>query len=234
MTPFLAAKWKYVAMINYAIDPAVLEPFIPRGTELDLWKGEAYISLVGFMFLDTYVKGYSIPFHRNFEEVNLRFYVKKKEDGRRGVVFIKEIVPRWAIAFVARQLYNENYVALPMKHRIEQQGTQISVEYQWKFEGEWHKIGLKSQVEPQFPSEGSEAEFISEHYWGYNIQKDGGTIEYQVQHPRWRIWEPAICEVSVDVPRFYGEPFAPFLKKKPASAFLAEGSEVVVFNASFG
>lgn len=227
--PFLSAKWKHLVMINYEIDPSVLAPFVPQGTELDLWNGKAYVSLVGFMFLDTYVKGYAIPFHRNFEEVNLRFYVKKNADGRRGVTFIKEIVPRWGIAYIARRLYNENYVALPMKHHIQELPTGISAEYAWKFKDKWQKIGLQCQGDSYFPSVGSEEEFITEHYWGYSLQHDGGTMEYEVKHPQWRLWKAEQYEVAVDVESLYGSTFAPFLKRKPTSSFLAEGSDVQVF-----
>ena len=113
--PFLTAEWRYVAMLNYEIDPAILHTYLPRRTELDSWNGKTFVSMVGFLFLKTRVLGLPIPFHQNFEEINLRFYVRRKtEEGwRRGVVFIKEIVPRAAIALTARWLYNENYVALP-------------------------------------------------------------------------------------------------------------------------
>lgn len=213
-------------MVNYEIDPSILSPFIPKGTEIDLWNGKAYISLVGFMFLNTRVLGYSIPFHRNFEEVNLRTYVKRGD--QRGVVFIKEIVPRWAIAYLARCLYNENYIALPMNHLIIE--NPFHVEYQWKFNGKWQKIGVDCKGEPQAISEGSEVEFITEHYWGYTTQANGETKAYQVEHPKWRVWEVIHCEVDVDV-KNYDPLFAPFLKKPPSSTFLAEGSAIKVFRS---
>jgi len=228
---FLSAKWKNLVMINYEIDPSVLSSFIPKGTQLDLWNGKALISLVGFMFLDTYVHGVSIPFHRNFEEVNLRFYIKynSPEGEHRGVAFIKEIVPRWGIAWLARLLYNENYVALPMRHLVEDQHSQIKAEYQWKFNGTWQKISVRCQGNPRLPLPGSEAEFITEHYWGYSSQRDGETLEYQVKHPHWRIWEVDHCEMAVDIKNLYGSQFVPFLERQPVSSFLAEGSEVTVF-----
>ena len=117
---FLTGEWRYLAMLNYRVDAALLEPFVPHGTTLDDWQGTTYVSLVGFLFRDTRVLGVPIPLHRDFEEVNLRFYVRREADGevRRGVTFIKEIVPRPAIATVARLAYNEPYVALPMRHSI--------------------------------------------------------------------------------------------------------------------
>lgn len=227
---FLSAKWQHLVMINYEIDPSILIPFIPKGTQLDLWNGIAYISLVGFMFLDTRVNVFSVPFHRNFEEVNLRFYVKKttQEGERRGVVFIKEIVPRWGLAYLARRLFHENYISLPMSHLIEQQSEQITVTYNWRFNKQWQHIQLAAHGEPYYPSKGTEAEFITEHYWGYSKQRNGETFEYEVQHPPWRIWEGDHYKVEVDTENLYGPTFAPYLKKPPISAFLAEGSGVLV------
>src|SRR6185503_10721641 len=111
------AGWRKLVMANYAVDPSALAPYLPYKTEIDLWQGTCYVSLVGFMFVDTAVMGVKIPFHVNFEEVNLRFYVRYRDQGewKRGVVFIKEIVPRAALAFVANTLYNENYETMPMR-----------------------------------------------------------------------------------------------------------------------
>jgi uncharacterized protein YqjF (DUF2071 family) len=94
MKPFLTASWRYLAMLNYVVDPRIIAPLVPPGTEIDLENGESFISVVGFLFLDTRLLGLRIPLHRNFEEVNLRFYVRRKsaETWRRGVVFIRALV----------------------------------------------------------------------------------------------------------------------------------------------
>ncbi len=229
--PFLTAEWKHLAMLNFEIEPAVLAPYVPAGTELDLWDGRHLISVVGFLFLKTRVFGVPIPFHRDFEEVNLRIYVKRKaEDGwRRGVVFIKEIVPRAAIAYTARKLYNEPYIALRMAHRIEETSGSIqSAEYSWRFRGRRNSLRLTVSSEAQLLESGSEAEFITEHYWGYNAQKDGSTLEYRVEHPRWRVYDTVDAELDCNVAALYGEQFCAGLNRKPSSAFLAEGSAVTV------
>ena len=100
---FLTAEWRKLAIINYEVNPEILEKYLPNGVELDFWDGKCLISVVGFMFLNTQLLGISVPFHRNFEEVNLRFYVKKWENQqwKRGVVFIKEIVPKKALSIIA-------------------------------------------------------------------------------------------------------------------------------------
>ena len=230
---FLTAEWRHLVMLNYEVAPEILAPYTPAGTELDVWNGRHYVSVVGFLFLHTRVRGFSIPFHRDFEELNLRFYVRRKaEDGwRRGVVFIKEIVPRPAIAFVARNFYNENYVALPMSHRIERDSDTIkSVAYHWRFRGADHFVKLATRGVAGPLAEGSEPEFIAEHYWGYARQRDGGTMEYRVEHPRWRFWETESSELRCAVAELYGAKFSKYLSRPPASAFLAEGSAVKVFS----
>ena len=233
--PFLSAEWRYLAMLNYEIDPAVLAPFVPRGTELDSWQSQTFVSMVGFLFENTRVMGLPIPFHQNFEEINLRFYVRRKaEEGwRRGVVFVKEIVPRVAIALVARWLYNENYVALPTGNVIcrADDGTKNieSVKYYWIFNRRAQFIELATRGEPRAFVEASQEEFITQHYWGYSAQKDGGTVEYRVDHPPWRMWQAESSRLDCDVENLYGKPFGRFLQGRPSSAFLAEGSEIVVY-----
>ena len=223
---FLTAEWRHLAMLNYEIAPESLKPWVPAGTELDLYNGKTIVSVVGFLFLKTRVWRIPFPFHENFEEVNLRFYVRRKADDgwRRGVVFIKEIVPRAAIAFAARKFYGENYVALPMSHQIEAHFA----EYAWRFRGRENRLKVITPGEPRELLPGSEAEFITEHYWGYAHQRDGSSMEYQVEHPRWRVRDATKSELDCDVAGLYGESFNEAICGEPCSAFLAEGSGVTV------
>ena len=225
---FLTAEWRSLVMANYAIDPAVLAAHLPRGVELDLWQGEALVSMVGFLFLRTRVLGVPVPFHQDFEEVNLRFYVRRQtRDGwQRGVVFIREIVPKWAIATVARVVYNEPYVALPMRHRVP--GGAGQYEFGWRFRGQWCAVGAETSGEPAPLAAGSAEEFIFEHYWGYTRQRDGGTVEYQVEHAQWRVWQTSRRWLEGDLGALYGAPFGEALAQQPRSAFVAEGSPVLV------
>ncbi len=225
---FLTAEWRYLVMLNYRVEFEVLRPLVPPGTELDTFGGETFLSLVGFQFLRTRIFGIAFPWHTDFEEVNLRFYVRRKSaDGwRRGVVFVRELVPRWAIAFIARACYGEPYLALPMRHRIDFSGG-IRAEYGWRRAGRWESMYARGTGDPQPIAPGSAEEFITEHYWGYNAQKSGSS-EYQVEHPHWRVW-PA-CEAGFDaqVSELYGERFVESLSAAPVTAFIAEGSPVAV------
>lgn len=226
---FLTAEWRHVLMVNYSVDPAVLRSRVPAGTEIDSWKGAVYASLVGFNFLNTRVKGMAIPFHSDFEEINLRFYVRRKDSTgwKRGVVFVKEIVPKPAIAGVARLFYNEPYVSLPTRHTIKTH-QKLLVRYEWKHRRRWNLIEATAQGDPRPLVEGSEEQFISEHYWGYSVQRDLGTKEYEVEHPSWQIWTASNANVDVDVGELYGDEFIESLAEEPASVFIADGSEVTV------
>ncbi|HET6934938.1 MAG TPA: DUF2071 domain-containing protein [Candidatus Angelobacter sp.] len=228
---FLTAEWRSLAMLNYEVDPRLLRPLVPSGTELDNWHGKTFVSLVGFLFLNTKVFGVPIPFHRNFEEVNLRFYVRRREGNelRRGVVFVREIVPRWAIATVARKVYGEKYVSMPMSHQIRARADGgAAVEYAWRLGKNWNKLSLTAAGEPALPAEGSEEQFITEHYWGYAAQPTGGSVEYRVTHPSWRVWRAQRAQFEGEMEELYGRELAATIKQRPASAFLAEGSEIAV------
>jgi uncharacterized protein YqjF (DUF2071 family) len=227
---FLTAEWRDLAMLNYEVNPDLLRKLVPSGTELDSWNGKTFLSLVGFRFIKTKVWGISVPFHSNFDEVNLRFYVRRLEGAevKRGVVFIREIVPRWLIAALARIFYNEPYVALPMSHAIRSDVTALDVEYGWKHGPSTNKIGATAKGTPLLPENGSLEQFIAEHYWGYTAQKDGGCIEYQVQHPPWKVWPAADAMFEGDTQKLYGADLNTVLKNPPQSAFLAEGSAVTV------
>lgn len=220
-------------MLNYAVDPAVLQPFVPAGTELDSYQENYFASVVGFRFLSTRVCGWAIPFHRDFEEVNLRFYVRRPAaDGwRRGVVFIRELVPRRAIAFVARAFYGEPYTALPMRHKIDHAQGKICVEYGWQRQGKWELLRAMAEGPSKPIESGSLEEFITEHYWGYTA-REAACAEYEVEHPRWQVWRATDATLEADVATLYGEAFARSLAAPPASAFIADGSPVVVRRSS--
>ena len=219
-------------MLNYEVDEALLAPLVPAGVELDRWRGRLYVSVVGFRFVDTRVLGIAVPGHTRFDEVNLRFYVRREVAGdvRRGVVFIRELVPRRAIAFVARVKYNEPYRAVRMRHVIESVGDRRTArEYAWRAGRAWARVRATTLGDPRPLAVGSEEEFITEHYWGYTRQRDGGTIEYRVEHPRWNVWQADSARLDGDVTRVYGPEFARALKGPPRSAFVADGSPVTVF-----
>ncbi|MGB4774287.1 MAG: DUF2071 domain-containing protein [Daejeonella sp.] len=226
---FLKAEWRKLAMANYSVDKSLLDQYLPYKTEIDSWGDTCYVSLVGFMFLNTKVKGLTIPFHINFEEVNLRFYVryKDKEEWKRGVVFIKEIVPKPALTFVANTIYKENYETMRMKHLWEINDDALVVEYKWK-KDDWNLFRVKAETNSREIEKDSEEEFISEHFWGYTQISKNKTSEYGVEHPRWMVYNVNDYTIDVDFGKIYGSDFSFLSNLKPKSVFLAEGSEILV------
>jgi uncharacterized protein len=219
-------------MLNYEVDPALLAPLVPTGTTLDAFAGRTLVSVVGFRFLGTRLLGLPIPGHRNFDEVNLRFYVRRGVAGevRRGVVFVRELVPRAAIAWLARRAYHEPYRAVPMRSLVPAAGAPPGrLVYAWRTGGRWQQVAATAAGEAAVPAQDSEAAFITHHLWGYTRQPDGGTVEYEVEHVRWGVWQAAAPTLDADVADLYGPAFVPVLARPPVSALIADGSPVVVY-----
>jgi len=236
---FLTAEWRKLIMAQYEVDPAALDPWLPRGVELDLYqdgqRARCYVSLVGFLFDRVRLKGIAIPFHTRFEEVNLRFYVMRTEaDGtrKRGVVFLREFVPRTAITLVASSLYEEPYATVPMRHSFELTRDSLEVRYGWHHRGVWHHLEVQASPEPQPIAIGSEEEFLTEHYWGYTKRSRNYTSEYGVLHPRWSVYPIRTFKIEADFAALYGKAFAPLNDRAPASVLLAEGSAVSVLHGT--
>jgi uncharacterized protein YqjF (DUF2071 family) len=230
---FMTAEWKWLVMVNYAIDPSLLTPLVPRGTELDSFDGKVYVSLIGFLFDRSRILGVPIPLHQSFEEVNLRFYVRRRDNQgeKRGVVFIRELVPRHWVAAVARIGYNERYLEAPMAHRVHSDPTSdtMGAEFEWGAGPNRCSMRLTTGGESFLPAENSLSQFITEHYWGYSAQPDGSSKEYEVEHPQWQVRDAHTIDVKGDAEKFFGDAFSAVLKKPPDSAFLAVGSAVKVY-----
>ncbi len=232
---FLTAEWRDLVMLNYEVEPRILEKYVPGGTTLDAFQGKTYVSLVGFRFCRTKLFGaLPVAFHSEFDEVNLRFYVSRNVGGevRRGVVFIAEIVPRRAVAMTARVCYGENYVSRPMRHQISSEGGRIAAKYEWRVKNDWCSLMAEATGEPELPREGSLEQFITEHYWGYTARKDGGSLEYHVAHLPWRVWASSKAEFTGHASGLYGVELGGVLRGRASSAFIAEGSEVTVFSGN--
>ena len=231
---FLTAEWRNLLMANFEIDPAVLKKYLTRYTERDSFHGIHYVSRVGVLLKDTKVYGISFPFYRHFEEVNLRFYVRYKKDllWKRGVVFVKEIVPKRMITFVANTLYREKYATHAMKHSWQTSDEGVDVEYRWKVGPEWNHLKVLADQGALPVVQGSKEEFITEHYWGYTSVSDQCTGEYEVVHPKWNVHKVKRFEAKCSAGKLYGNDFVDCFSQKPKSVFLAEGSAIQVMKGS--
>lgn len=238
---FLRAEWRKLIMAQYEVDPQILQRRLPAGLELDLRDGQCFVSLVGFLFDRVRLVGVPVPFHTQFEEVNLRYYVRRRMAGggyRRGVVFLSEIVPKAAITWVARGLYGEAYSTAATAHRWSSQGPDaravrhgklpLEVEYEWRHRGLWQRLGVRAESHKVPIPAGSMEEFITEHYWGYAPRRGGGTTEYAVEHRRWEAYPVLAHRIACDFGSLYGREFAELSGRQPDHVLLAEGAPVSI------
>lgn len=230
MTNFLNASWENLIMANYSVNPNVLTPYLPKGVELDFYNGETYVSLVGFMFKNTRIFQIPIPIYGTFEEINLRFYVTKKEGNelKRGVVFINETVPNKVVAFIANSLYNEHYIAVPTKHEWNINAESKNIQYQWKINEKWNSLSVIAGVEKKTIIKESFEEFIFEHYYGYSMINKSTTEEYKIEHPRWKTNDVVHYTINCDFEKMYGKDFNFLNNSIPKSVIVAEGSSIAV------
>lgn len=227
-THFLRAEWNNLIMANYVVPKELLLPYLPAKTELGFFEGNTFVSLVGFMFLNTKVLGMSVPMHVNFEEVNLRFYVRYNDRGswKKGVVFIKEIVPKMAISFIANNVYSEKYTTMKMKHFHCDREEGFEARYEWKYQNKWNKISAVTDKRSKKIVPGSCEDFFANHYWGYSKHSDTRTYEYHVEHPVWETLKVLSYSVDCDFGNLYGDDFSFLNDEMPSSVLMTKGSEI--------
>ncbi len=218
-------------MANYVVAPELLAPYVPAGTELDLYEDRCYVSLIGFLFANVRLKGFRVPFHTNFEEVNLRFYVRHVDaagQSHRGVVFLQELVPRLAVSLIANTFYGESYVTRATRHSWVMGADEMTIRYGWRWGGAWRGMEVVAGVRPEAIAEGSVEEFITEHYWGFTRRSATRSSGYEVAHPRWEVYPVRRFVTDVDFRSQYGAEFEVLQGRKPESVLLAEGSSIEV------
>lgn len=233
--PWLRGKVRHLAILNYEIDAEVLSPYVPRDLEIDLWKGKSFVSIVGLLFRQPKIFGIPVPCCQEFEQANLRFYVRRRTDAgvRRGVVFVREVVPKRIVALVARHFSRENYVCLPMTHNIAfskpagKRNTRI--EYKWRHHGRWHGIQIQAGNDAVLSAPESQEAFFIERYWGYTLRPGGSCLEYRFEHPPWRSQPASAAMFACDQATIFGPDFGACLFQQPSSAFISEGSEIRLF-----
>ncbi|WP_424494544.1 YqjF family protein [Salinimicrobium sp. GXAS 041] len=224
----LTAEWKNLVFANYTVPPQLIEKYLPAHTKPDFYNGKCYLSLVGFQFKNVKVANLKIPFNNDFEEINLRFYVKRFDGAkwRKGVIFISQIADKAALNTLANVLFQENYQKLVTKQHISEDDTSINARYSWRFKDEWQHLEAKSGIVASPFQENSEEEFLMDRPWGYGKRNNEETNEYKVSHPDWPIFEVEEYSVKVDFSLLFGPEFNILSSATPKSVILAEGSTV--------
>jgi len=227
---FLTARWENLVMANYEVNPDLLKPYLPNGVEPDFYNNKSYVSLVGFLFKQTSLFSIPIPFFGTFEEINLRFYVKRIDGDKvkRGVVFINETIPYQPVAWLANKLYNEHYIAIPTKSKIVNANDTKNIVYEWRINKKWNHIKVNTANAGKQMQNGSEEEFIFEHYYGFTKINSRLSQEYKVNHPRWQVNKVIDYSIQCDFKSMYGDDFAFLSNHTPDSVIVAEGSPVSI------
>ena len=224
---FLTANWNYLLLINYAVPKHILTSFLPKNCELALWKDQAFVSIVGFQFNNTRVFKIKWPFFTNFIEINLRFYLYHNKES--AVCFIREYVPSYLIAGIARVSYNEPYKTTKITTTLKKTNETLSLQYGMSTRNHPFNIGVITDNKPYMPNKNSMEFFFKEHNIGVGRTRKKEPLIYKVYHPEWRVFPIKKHSIEIDWTFFFGTGFAFLENKKPDSIFLAEGSAVEVY-----
>jgi hypothetical protein len=224
---FLTAEWKHLCLLTFAVPEELVKKRLPPGIEIDKFEDQTCVSFVAFDFLNTKVLGIPWPGLRNFPEINLRFYVKA--NNRRGVMFVKELVPNRLVAWVARATYNEPYEALPMISNVEITPEIVRVSHQLSKNSVQHHLHIVAKNHPQLPNEKSTEHFFKEHQWGFGINRRGHILQYEVKHPHWQTLPVSDLDFAIDFGQLYGQEWSVLNDSQPISTVCAIGSKIEVY-----
>jgi uncharacterized protein YqjF (DUF2071 family) len=225
--PFLTGRWSHLFLATFIVPPELLVPQVPQGLELDTRGGQAFASLVWFDFADVHVLGVPWPGFRSFPEMNLRFYVRRGKE--RGVVFVRELVPQPVVAWIARRVYNEPYVAAPMFSAVTEEPDSVRVEHRLVYGGRTHTMRVVGDRPAIAADPASTAAFFKEHHWGYGKDRKGRTLRYRVEHPVWAVYPVREFHIDLEWAIVYGPDWAALQGAQPVSTILAEESPIAVY-----
>ncbi|HEY2785783.1 MAG TPA: DUF2071 domain-containing protein [Fimbriiglobus sp.] len=225
--PFLTARWENLILATYAVPEELLFRHVPPGLELDRYDGKCYVSLVPFQFRNTRVFGVGWPGFQSFPELNLRFYVRSGE--RRGVCFLREYVPKWFVAWVARRIYNEPYRTARMSVDVAEKPDRISASYSTTVGGRLNRVWALGSTNAVRPKPESTEHFFKEHQWGFGKTRGGALLTYEVRHPVWDVYPVIDYGIDVNWEEMYGREWAMMQDRVPDFVFFAAGSEVAVY-----
>ena len=233
--PLMRARFSELVALNFSIDPAILQPLVPRGLELDFFKDETYVSLIAMMLRDVRVFGFPIHIASGFEEINLRFYVRRRvgDSYRKGACFLKDYVSGAAAAWVLGRIFKAEFGRLKLKHKNsgfdpKEENAIPEVDYQWKVDDHMNRVRVKAREKVQRMGADTKVGFILNHNNEYSC-RNGKTLEYAMARPQWVVWNAAQANFTCDVRKLFGPEFEKPLSRRPASVFVTSGSEVVIY-----
>ena len=142
---FMAQKWENLLFLHWPVSKESLESTIPEDLEVDLFEGEAWLSVVGFRLSELRIKPFvQIPW-KDFSELNLRTYVRDQA-GRRGVWFYSLDSSDLLAVVGARLLYGLNYRYASIDHNQKNDFIEYTSETKSK------RGGIKGSISSSSPA----------------------------------------------------------------------------------
>ena len=187
--------WSDLLFAHWAVDPALVRPYVPPGLELDCWQGEAWLGVVPFAMRGIRLRGVPpVPGTSAFLELNLRTYVT---DGRRpGVYFFSLDAASRAAVRAARLGFHLPYFDARMSLRRGPQGwLYYSSERTHRgaapgrFLGRYRPVGEPARAVP-----GSLEHWLTERYCLYAVDRGRRVWRGEIHHEPWPL-HPAELEL---------------------------------------
>lgn len=234
--PLMKAKFTELVALNFQIDPEILKPRLPKGLELNFYRDETYVSLVAMMLRNVKFYGFPIPVAHAIGEFNLRFYVRRKvsdTETRHGSCFIKDYVSSRTGAWGLSKVFQAEFCRIKMN--CAQQGfsndddAAPKVDYRWEVSKDhWNRIRVSARERVKRTGPETKVGFVLNHSNIYS-RRNRETLEYPVVRPRWQIWNAGHANFTCDVKKLFGPEFVKPLARRPASVFVANGSDVIIY-----
>lgn len=176
---FTLQSWRDVVFLHWRVDPDVVAPLLPPGTEPDLVDGTTWIGVVGLRMTDLRVGPVPYP---SFLELNIRLY-SCGTSGQRAVVFraMEASEPVFAAASRSSTRLPYTWAAMRFTHA----GRRIGFATRRRLPRP-SGTGLRFEVEyDAAPHEPSATEAALTARWSLHQRWYGPTLRWPVTHPAW-------------------------------------------------
>jgi uncharacterized protein YqjF (DUF2071 family) len=194
-------SWRDLTFVHWAVDPARVEPLLPRGTRPDVFGDRTYVGLVPFRMVGLGVgRGPALPWVGTFLETNVRLY-SVDETGRRGVVFLSLDANRALVVPAIRTLVGAPYQWARM--RLASTGDTVTYEAR-RLLGDRPRSRVVVRVGA--PRESTALDDFLTARWGAHVRRRGGTTYVPNAHAPWPLRDAEVLELDDELVAAAGLP----------------------------
>lgn len=205
----MTQDWAFLSFLHWRYDADTVQSLLPRGLEVDLFDGSAWVGLVPFAMRIKVGPLPPLPYATIFPETNVRTYVHGP-DGRAGVWFFSLDVPRLAAALGARATYGLPYMWSDMA--VDRGATQVTYRL-WRHWKAWPPTTSRVTVEVgEAIEEHSELEHFLTARWRLFNHVAGSLWTATVEHRPWPLRQARAIDIvdslvpATGLPAPQGEP----------------------------